>query len=106
MEFVNIHLDHMQPTGICDKCAEAAIFHLPTQTAIVYCKHFRKGAYLPVGSEHWSTISNIDTDIFNELVVRGLTMGELRSDLRKKWNHIIESINLANFFDIFSLSPP
>jgi hypothetical protein len=40
------------------------------------------------------------------LVVRGLTMGELRSDLRKKWSRIIESISLANFLDIFSLSPP
>lgn len=84
MEFEKINLDTMQPKEICSKCAESGLVHLPTETAILYCAHSRTGAYLPTGSGRWMIVPDIDAETFREMVARGLTMGELRGDLRSK----------------------
>lgn len=77
-EFSAIDLTGAAPAEICPKCAALAVAHGPTQTAIAYCSHRLCGAYR-VLDRPWKIIRGIEAGIFSDVVLRGLTVGELRA---------------------------
>src|SRR5690242_10472318 len=81
-EFTAIDLTGDTPAEICQACAQHALLHEPTQTTIVYCTHGLRGAYR-VLDRPWKVLAGIEADVFRDVVVRGLTAGELRVEARR-----------------------
>jgi hypothetical protein len=88
-EFEEIDLTGQAPAGICAECAKHGRRHLPMQTVIVHCAHNLRGAYR-VLERPWRVIPGVEASAFAELVLRGLTAGELRVDLQRELTRLLE----------------
>lgn len=79
-EFTAIDLTGIAPQGICAKCATLGIQHGPTQALIVHCTHSLRGAYR-VRDLPWKVLAGFEASIFVDVVLHGLTLGELRTSV-------------------------
>lgn len=77
MEFEALDLTDQAPPEICPECAKLAVAHLPTVTSIAYCTHKLCGAYR-VLDRPWKIIRGVEASVFSDVVIHGLTAGELR----------------------------
>lgn len=82
IEFLAIDLGAGGPPEICAECASRGVFHAPTETAILYCEHRLIGAYRVAGRD-WKIIKAVEAGVFSDIVLRGLTQGELLSDVQR-----------------------
>ncbi|RFC31636.1 MAG: hypothetical protein DID92_2727745644 [Candidatus Nitrotoga sp. SPKER] len=80
-EFIKVNLANSAPDdGICPACATHGIFHKPTQTRFVYCKHNLTGASQS-SNRPWKVFSKIEATTFRAAVLRGVLAGELRIEI-------------------------
>lgn len=88
-EFSTMDLTGEAPAEICPDCARLAVEHSPTKTTILYCAHRLCGAYRATGRD-WKVIKGVEAGIFSDIVLRGLTAGELRVELERDLLQILE----------------
>ena len=88
-EFFAADFSGSAPEAICPECARVALSHAPTSTSIAYCKHKLTGAYR-VADRPWKVIRGVEAGIFSDIVLRGLTAGELRVQVTGEIARLIE----------------
>lgn len=88
-EFVQKDLTGQVPESICARCASAGILHLPSGTEFVHCPHGLRAAVRVPGRE-WKILLGIEASNFRDVVVRALTVAELRHDVARGLAGIVQ----------------
>jgi hypothetical protein len=91
-EFTKVDLSGQVPEEICISCAKKGVLYGPTQTVLVHCNHGTPCGAYRVLDRPWKVVVDIDVVGFREMVVRGLTKGELRADLERDLLRILSEM--------------
>jgi hypothetical protein len=89
-EFGSIDLTGQVPAQICPACAAGSLHHGPTGTDVAHCRHNVTGAYRAEGRA-WVTIPGIELHAFRELIARGIVKAELREDVARDLQAMLEA---------------